>query len=74
MNLQQANKLLDRVKDGQVISPRAVDIALVMTGDLDEDRRGMADGVRSPGLDTALPNQSAGRRQTGSPCMVGENV
>lgn len=36
MNHEQAVKLLDRIKDGQEYRPEAINLALEITGDIDE--------------------------------------
>ena len=38
MNIPQANKLLDRVKDGQPVPTHLISYALFLTGDLDNER------------------------------------
>jgi hypothetical protein len=38
LNNEQANKILDRAKEGQQFSPFVIDRALFLTGDIDPDR------------------------------------
>lgn len=38
MNIPQANRLLDKVKDGQPVPADLIDYALFLTGDLDDGR------------------------------------
>ena len=38
MNIPQANKLLDRVKDGQPVPTHLIEYALFLTGDLDDEQ------------------------------------
>ena len=40
MTNEQANKILDRAKEGQQFSPFVIDRALCLTGDIDPDRGG----------------------------------
>lgn len=74
MNHEQANRLLDRLKDGQHFSLAAVNKALEMTGDLDEQFREMAGGMRSAGMDTTLSQQNQGGGQAGGPRLVGADL
>ena len=66
MNYQTANLILDRVVDGESYPLNIVNKALEMTGDLN----GLHEGMRSQGLDYALPQKSAGRRDGGSNGLV----
>ena len=66
MNYEMANLILDRVVDGESYPLNIVNKALEMTGDLN----GLHEGMRSQGMDHALPQEGAGRGQGGSNGLV----
>ena len=66
MNYHTANVILDRVVDGESYPLNIVNKALEMTGDLN----GLHEGMRSQGMDYALPQEGTGRRQGGSDGLV----
>lgn len=66
MNYQTANLILDRVVDGESYPLNIVNKALEMTGDLN----GLHEGMRSQGMDHALPQEGARRGQGGSNGLV----
>ena len=67
MNYEMANLILDRVVDGESYPLNIVNKALEMTGDLN----GLHEGLRSQGMDYALPQKSAGRGEGRSDGLVG---
>lgn len=65
MNMIEATAVLDRVKDGQDVNPRAVSWALVMTGDLDESEyERIYAPVRGSGVAVAVSKEGSGVGQT----------
>lgn len=67
MDYETASAILDRVLDGESYPLNIVNKALEMTGDLDA---GLHEGMRSQGMDYALPQKSAGRGEGGSNGLV----
>ena len=63
MNHYEANKILDRVKEGQQFSHFVITRALELTGDYEEQR-----GNR---MGEALPQESVGGRTGGKPNIGG---
>lgn len=68
MTHEQANRILDRVREGQTYQGWIVDLALQLTGDLDVSQE-----IRGQGMDSPLPAESSGGRCDGRSCMVGAN-
>ena len=66
MNYEQANQILDRIKEGQQFSPFVIDRALSLTGDIDPDR--------SPGMGEALSEESNGVWKKRSVLLVANHV
>lgn len=66
MNKEDANKLLDAVKDGQPISRSEIDAALIATGDH------AADG--GEGVDSEIPSESETDRESKSILMVAQDL
>ena len=64
MNYFDAQRLLDRVKDGQTISRAAIDYALFLTGDAPE---------RGQGMDFEIPAKDQGTGQSQSISMVADH-
>ncbi|CAB4146763.1 hypothetical protein UFOVP499_25 [uncultured Caudovirales phage] len=65
MTNEQANRILDRAKEGQQFSPFVIDRALALTGDIDPDR--------STGMDKEVQEENEGRREKGSVLLVANN-
>jgi len=74
MNHDQAKAILDRVRDGVAYPRHTIDKALEMTGDIDGHIKGMDEGMRSEGVDQALPHQSFGGGEVGSLGMVAKDL
>ena len=64
MNRQDANQLLDRLKDGETYSLEQVSAALFATGDIHAR-------VRSPRVDSALSGQNQPGGQCNGAALVG---
>lgn len=61
MNILEANKILDRVREGLPYPDRIINKALFMTGDMDDEQyTAVESGMRSEGMD--CPIQEAGKR------------
>jgi hypothetical protein len=74
MNYEHAKAILDRVRDGIAYPPHTIQKALEMTGDIDGHIEGMEEGMRSTGVDQALPHQSFGGGEVGSLGMVAKDL
>ena len=74
MNHAQANRMLDRLKDGEQFPITAINRALIMTGDLDEHIKGMDAGMRGEGLDSPLPQQNQRGGQARGEGLVGSDL
>ena len=66
MNNEQANQILDRIKEGQQFSPFVIDRALSLTGDIDPDRGG--------GMGEALSEESDGMWEKRSVLLVANHI
>ena len=64
MNRQDANQLLDRLKDGETYSLEQVSAALFATGDIHAR-------VRSPRVDSALQKQNESSGKCNGAALVG---
>ena len=62
MNYETAQRILDRIKEGQQFSPFVIDRALSLTGDIDPDR--------SPRMGEALSEESNGMWEKRSVSLV----
>ena len=62
MTHHEANRILDRVREGQQFSHFVITRALELTGDYE--------AIGSNGMDQAIQKESAGGRQGGSPILV----
>ena len=62
MNHYEANRILDRAREGQQFSEFVILRALELTGDYE--------GIGSKGMDQALQKESAGGGWRGSPILV----
>jgi len=76
MTRDEGNLLLDKIKEGQTFSYDQITAALVATGDLAGWREthlvgSLAAGMRSQGMDYALPQKDAGNGQRRSDGLVG---
>lgn len=61
MNIPEANKILDRVRDGVAYPEHVINKALFMTGDMsDEHYTAVESGMRSKGVDFQI--QKEGQR------------
>jgi hypothetical protein len=67
MRRDEANALLNRMREGQTFEYGQITAALIATGDLD---RAMAAGMRSQGLDQALQIANQGTGPTSSGRLV----
>ncbi len=67
MTHEQAQKILDRVRDGESYSRAIIDAALWLTGDLDAH-----EAMRGEGMDQTLPGQSAAGWCRASESMVAQ--
>ena len=66
MNHYEANRILDRVREGQQFSEFVITRALELTGDYEEHR--------SPRMDQALSEESLGGGQGRSPILVATDI
>ena len=66
MNYEQANKILDRAKEGWQFSEFVILRALELTGDYEPSG--------SKGMDTALQKEDSGTWETRSVCLVAKHV
>ena len=62
MTHYEANRILDRVREGQQFSEFVITRALELTGDYE--------AIGSNGMDQAIQKESAGGRQRGSTILV----
>jgi hypothetical protein len=61
VNILEANKILNRVRDGVPYPERVINKALFMTGDMDDEQfTAVESGMRGKGMD--YPVQEAGQR------------
>jgi hypothetical protein len=74
MTYEHAKIILDRVRDGIAYPNHTIQKALEMTGDIDGHIKGMDEGMRSEGVDQALPHQSFGGGEVGSLGMVAKDL
>jgi hypothetical protein len=67
MTYDQAQELLNQIKEGKTFPYDQITAALVATGDIGHIQRGMAARVRSQGLDQAVQvaNQRTGAPRSG---------
>ena len=65
MNYYEANRILDRVREGQQFSEFVITRALELTGDYETNG--------SNGMDQAVQKESARGRTGGSPILVATN-
>lgn len=70
MTFDEAQALLDKLKEGQTFEYGQITAALVATGDIGHIQRGMAAGMRSAGLDQALQTANEGTRASSSGRLV----
>lgn len=68
MTRQEANSLLDELKDGATYPSRLVDAALWLTGDLNA-----YEALRSTGMDSPIQEKSGRGWRTGSKLLVAQN-
>ena len=66
MTHHEANRILDRAREGQQFSEFVILRALELTGDYE--------GIGSKGMDQALQKESAGGRQGRSPLLVATDL
>ena len=66
MTYEQANQILDRIKEGQQFSPFVIDRALSLTGDIDPDRGG--------GMGEALQEKDDGVWEKRSVLLVANHI
>ena len=66
MNHYEANRILDRVREGQQFSEFVITRALELTGDYEEQRGGR--------VDQTLSQKSAGGGQGRSPILVAADI
>jgi len=66
----EAQAILDGIKDGKFATFEQITQALVATGDIGHIQRGMAPQVRSAGLDQALLASPEGTGGAGRGCLV----
>lgn len=66
MNHYEANRILDRVREGQQFSEFVITRALELTGDYEEQRSG--------GVDQALQKEDARGGQRRSPILVATDI
>ena len=66
MNHYEANRILDRVREGQQFSHFVITRALELTGDYEPNG--------SAGMDTALQEKNLGTWEERSLCLVAEHV
>ena len=65
MTNEQANRVLDRVRDGDDITEACISIALRVTGDL-----GVYEGLRGEGVDYSFSKERQGLRCAGGKELV----
>lgn len=68
MNHEQAQKILDKVREGVAYPSGVVDFALFLTGDFDA-----YEAHRGSGMDREVQPTSTDRWCNSSPSMVGDN-
>ena len=66
MTHHEANRILDRAREGQQFSHFVITRALELTGDYE--------GSGSKGMDQTIQKESAGGRTGGSPLLVATNL
>ena len=73
MTFDEAQALLDKLKEGQTFEYGQITAALVATGDIGHIQRGMAAGLRGPLLDLAVCAAPQGTGAAGSRYLVAGN-
>lgn len=73
MTRNEAQAILDGIKDGNFATYGQITSALVATGDYGHVQRGMAAHLRSTGLDQAIQIAFEGTGASGCRCLVARN-